>query len=67
MATDHYIDNLNRIRVLAETIKVLDLLNPKPETISLLTEMVDRAQRIPELEMMDFEVDVNVDNIEAEA
>ena len=67
MATDHYIENLNRIRAIAEEVQILDLLNPTSNTVNLLTEILDRAKRIPDLERVDFDIDVNIDNIEAEA
>ena len=67
MATDHYIENLNRIRLLADQVKILDLLNPTSDTVNLLTEIIDRAKKIPELERLDFEEDLKIDNIEAEA
>tara|TARA_R100001244_G_scaffold5648_1_gene6850 strand:+ start:1493 stop:1696 length:204 start_codon:yes stop_codon:yes gene_type:complete len=67
MATDHYVDNLNKIRLLAVKVKALDLLDPDGHTVGVLTEIIDRAKRIPELEQMDFEMDFNFDKIEAEA
>ena len=67
MATDHYIENLNRIKAIAEEVQILDLLNPTSNTVNLLTEILDRAERIPDLERVDFDIDVNIDNIEAEA
>ena len=67
MATDDYIENLNRIRLLADQVKILDLLNPTSDTVNLLTEIIDRAKKIPELERLDFEEDLKIDNIEAEA
>ena len=67
MATDHYVENLNRIRELASEVKALDLLDPNGHTVGILTEIIDRAKRIPELERMDFELDLNIDNIEADA
>ena len=67
MATDHYIENLNRFKAIAEEVQILDLLNPTSNTVNLLTEILDRAKRIPDLERVDFDIDVNIDNIEAEA
>ena len=67
MAIDHYVDNLNKIKDLAKQIQVTDLFNPTPDTVKFLTEIIQRAKHIPELERMDFGMNLDVDNIEADA
>lgn len=67
MATDHYVENLNKIKDLAKRIQITDLFNPTPDTVKNLTEIIQRAKHIPELERMDFGLDLNIDNIEADA
>ena len=63
---DNYVDNLKKIRELADEIKILDLLNPSSNVVNLLTEIIDRCKQIPELEMIDNNF-INMDNFEAEA
>ena len=63
---DNYADNLKKIRELAEEVKILDLLNPSSDVVNLLTEIIDRCKKIPELEMIDDNF-INMDNFEAEA
>ena len=64
---DNYVENLNKLRELAESIKSLDILDPTSKTIMLLTEMVQRAKLIPELEMVDNMEKFELQDFEAEA
>ena len=64
---DNYVENLNKLRELAESIKSLDILDPTSKTIMLLTEMVQRAKLIPELEMVDNREKFELQDFEAEA
>jgi hypothetical protein len=64
---DNYVENLNKLRELAENIKSLDILDPTSKTIMLLTEMVQRAKLIPELEMVDNMEKFELQDFEAEA
>ena len=61
---DNYVENFNRIKELADQIKILDLLDPTSQTVLLITEMVDRCKHIPKLEMIDNSF---INNFEAEA
>lgn len=63
---DNYVENLNKIKELAEQVKVLDLLNPSSHVVNIMTEIVERCKDIPELEMIDNNF-INMDNFEAEA
>jgi len=63
---DNYVDNLEKIRELADGVKVLDLLNPSSNVVIVLTEIIERCRQIPELEMIDNNF-INMDNFEAEA
>ncbi len=63
---DNYVDNLNRIRELADEVKVLDLLDPSSKVVNILTEIIERCRHIPELEMVDNNF-MNLDNLEAKA
>ena len=63
---DNYVDNLNRIRELADEVKVLDLLDPSSKVLNILTEIIERCRHIPELEMVDNNF-MNLDNLEAKA
>jgi len=64
---DNYVENLNKLRELAESIKSLDILDPTSKTIMLLTEMIQRAKLIPELEMVDNMEKFELQDFEAEA
>jgi hypothetical protein len=64
---DNYVENLNKIRELAEDIKSLDILDPTSRTIMLITEIVQRARLIPELEMVDNMDKFELQDFEAEA
>lgn len=64
---DNYVENLNKLRELAENIKSLDILDPTSKTVMLLTEMVQRAKLIPELEMVDNMEKFELQDFEAEA
>ena len=66
LTTDNYVDNFNKIRQIAEDIKILELLDPSSRTVSCLTDLIERCRQIPELEMID-ETFMNMDNFEAEA
>ena len=63
---DNYVDNLSKIKELAQKVRILELLDPTAEVVTLLTEIIDRCKRIPELEMVDNNF-MNIDNLEAEA
>tara|TARA_R100000734_G_scaffold17580_2_gene13942 strand:+ start:874 stop:1074 length:201 start_codon:yes stop_codon:yes gene_type:complete len=64
---DNYVDNLNKLRNLAENIKSLDILDPTSKTILVITEIIQRAKRIPELEMVDQMDKIEIQDFEAEA
>lgn len=64
---DNYVENLNKIRELAEDIKSLDILDPTSRTILLITEIIQRAKLIPELEMVDNMEKFELQDFEAEA
>ena len=64
---DNYVDNLNKLRNLAENIKSLDLLDPTSKTILVITEIIQRAKLIPELEMVDQMDKIEIKDFEAEA
>ena len=64
---DNYVENLNKLRELAESIKSLDILDPTSKTIMLLTEIIQRAKLIPELEMVDNMEKFELQDFEAEA
>ena len=64
---DNYVDNLNKLRELAESIKSLDILDPSSKTILIITEMVQRAKLIPELEMVDNMEKFELQDLEAKA
>ena len=64
MAMNSYAEELNVIRELAHKVKVMDLLDPSSQTVLLVTELVEKCKRIPELEMIDFNP---LTQIEAEA
>ena len=63
---DSYVENLNKIKELAEQVKVLDLLDPSSKVVNIMTEIIERCRDIPELEMIDNNF-INMDNFEAEA
>ena len=63
---DNYVENLNKIKELAEQVKVLDLLDPSSKVVNIMTEIIERCKDIPELEMIDNNF-INMDNFEAEA
>ena len=63
---DNYVENLNKIKELAEQVKVLDLLDPSSKVVNIMTEIIERCRDIPELEMIDNNF-INMDNFEAEA
>ena len=64
---DNYVENLNKLRKLAENIKSLDILDPTSKTIMQITEIIQRAKLIPELEMVDRMDKIQIQDIEAEA
>ena len=64
---DNYVENLNKLRELAENIKSLDLLDPTSQTILVITEIIQRAKLIPELEMVDQMDKIEIQDFEAEA
>ena len=64
---DNYIQNLNKLRELAKNIKSLDILDPTSKTIMQITEIIQRAKLIPELEMVDRMDKIQIQDIEAEA
>jgi hypothetical protein len=64
---DNYVDNLNKLREIANNLKSLDILDPSSRTIMLVTEMVRRAKLIPELEMVDKLDKILIEDFEAEA
>jgi|TARA_R110000824_G_scaffold78663_2_gene198426 hypothetical protein len=63
---DNYVENLKKIKELADGVKVLDLLDPSSHTVSIVTEIIERCKHIPALEMIDNNF-INMDNFEAEA
>jgi len=63
---DNYVENLKKIKELADGIKGLDLLNPNSRTVNIMAEIIERCKHIPELEMIDNNF-INMDNFEAEA
>ena len=64
---DNYVQNLNKLRELAKNIKILDILDPTSKTIMQITEIIQRAKLIPELEMVDRMDKIQIQDIEAEA
>ena len=64
---DHFVDNLLKIKKIAEEVKVVDLLNPSSHMVMVLTELIDLAKDIPQLERVEFGNQLDVDNIEADA
>jgi hypothetical protein len=64
---DNYVENLNKLRELAESVKSLDILDPTSKTIMLITEIIQRAKLIPELEMVDNMEKFELEDFEAEA
>ena len=50
---DNYIDNLNKLRELAESIHSLDLIDPSSHALLKITEIIQRCKLIPEIEMID--------------
>ena len=64
---DNYVDNLNKLREIANNLKSLDILDPSSRTIMLVTEMVRRAKLNPELEMVDQLDKILIEDFEAEA
>lgn len=64
---DNYVDNLNKLRKLAKNIKSLDILDPTSKTILDITEIIQRARLIPELEMVDQMDKIEIKDFEAEA
>jgi hypothetical protein len=64
---DNYVQNLNKLRELAKNIKSLDILDPTSKTIMVITEIIQRAKLIPELEMVDKMDKIQIQDIEAEA
>ena len=64
---DNYVENLNKLRELAENIKSLDILDPTSQTILVITEIIQRAKLIPELEMRDQMNKIEIQDLEAEA
>ena len=64
---DNYVENLNKLRKLAENIKSLDILDPTSQTILVITEIIKRAKLIPELEMIDQMNKIEIQDLEAEA
>ena len=64
---DNYVQNLNKLRELAKNIKSLDILDPTSKTIMQITEIIQRAKLIPELEMVDRMDKIQIQDIEAEA
>ena len=63
-----YADNINELKKMANQVKALDLINPTSHIIQIVTEMVERCKKLPELEMVDFkENNLEIDNIEADA
>ena len=64
---DNYVENLNKLRELAENIKSLDILDPTSQTILVITEIIQRAKLIPELEMIDQMNKIEIQDLEAEA
>ena len=64
---DNYVQNLNKLRELAKNIKSLDILDPTSKTILDITEIIQRARLIPELEMVDQMDKIEIKDFEAEA
>tara|TARA_R100000742_G_C4162840_1_gene3835 strand:- start:97 stop:297 length:201 start_codon:yes stop_codon:yes gene_type:complete len=64
---DNYVENLNKLRKIANNLKSLDILDPTSHTIMLITEMVQRAKLIPELEMVEQMDKILIEDFEAEA
>ena len=64
---DNYVQNLNKLRELAKNIKSLDILAPTSQTILVITEIIQRAKLIPELEMKDQMNKIEIQDLEAEA
>ena len=64
---DNYVQNLNKLRELAKNINSLDILVPTSKTIMQITEIIQRAKLIPELEMVDRMDKIQIQDIEAEA
>jgi len=64
---DNYVENLNKLREIANNLKSLDILDPTSNTIMLITEMVQRAKLIPKLEMVDQIDKTLIEDFEAEA
>ena len=46
---------------------MVDLLNPSSHMVMVLTELIDLAKDIPQLERVEFGNQLDVDNIEADA
>tara|TARA_R100000655_G_scaffold34698_2_gene67485 strand:- start:6164 stop:6394 length:231 start_codon:yes stop_codon:yes gene_type:complete len=76
MARDTYADNINVLKEIAKQIRATDLLDPSSRTVSLMTEIIDRCKKLPQLEMVDFNVkypsvveknEFEIDNIEGDA
>ena len=76
MDNETYADNINILKEIAKQIKSMDLLDPSSRTVSLMTEIIDRCKKLPQLEMVDFNVKypsvvenkkIEIDNIEADA
>ena len=64
---DNYVENLNKLREIANNLKSLDILDPTSNTIMLITEMVQRAKLIPKLEMVDQMDKTLIEDFDAEA
>jgi len=69
MVNETYADNINLLKEIAKQIKAIDLLDPSSRTVSLMTEIIDRCKRLPQLEMVDLNTKekIEIDNIEADA
>jgi len=69
MVNESYADNINVLKEIAKQIKAIDLLDPSSRTVSLMTEIIERCKRLPQLEMVDLNTKekIEIDNIEADA
>ena len=69
MVNETYADNINLLKEIAKQIKAIDLLDPSSRTVSLMTEIIERCKRLPQLEMVDLNTKekIEIDNIEADA
>ena len=51
---DNIVDNLNRCRQISSELKLIDVIDPSSKKIGLLAELLYRIQKMPDLELLDF-------------